>query len=221
MTRNRVAFLALSLVLTLPLLGGALWSAVVRNGPDDGGDSLYKYLAMFSEVFGLVRSDYVDPTDAGTLLSGAMEGATDALDPFAIFVPREAAATFDKALAVGRSLSGLTVVRDHGVAYVLAVEAGSPGAAAGFESGDILADVDGHETHEMPRWQLELRRRRGGAGAAAGRAARRPGRAEAAGGSALDRRRPGADRLPGGEALRRGRPGDAGGALPHRGELPR
>ncbi len=155
MTRNRVAFLVLSLVLTLPLLGGALWSTVVRNGPDDGGDSLYKYLAMFSEVFGLVRSDYVDPTDAETLLSGAMEGATDALDPFAVFVPREAAATFDKALAVGRSLSGLTVVRDHGVAYVLAVEAGSPGAAAGFESGDILADVDGHETHEMPRWQLE------------------------------------------------------------------
>ena len=50
-------------------------------------DSLFKHLAIFSEVLGLVRNNYVDPTDISTLLAGAMDGSTDALDAFSIYLP--------------------------------------------------------------------------------------------------------------------------------------
>lgn len=154
MNRNRVLFLAASLALTVPLVGGVLWSAAAERR-DDGGDSLYKYLAMFSEVFGLVRNDYVDPTEAGDLLAGALDGATDALDPFSVFVPREARTEFARVLEVGRSRTGISLVHDHGVAYVLAVEDGSPAAAAGLEAGDVLAEIDGGSTRDLPHWRLE------------------------------------------------------------------
>jgi carboxyl-terminal processing protease len=155
MNRTRVLFLVVSLALTVPLVAGVLWSAAVERRADDGGDSLYKYLTMFSEVLGLVRNDYVDPPDAEKLLAGALDGATDALDPFSVFVPREARTEFARALEVGRSRSGISLVHDHGIAYVLAVEEGSPAASAGFVAGDVLAEVNGGSTRELAHWRLE------------------------------------------------------------------
>jgi carboxyl-terminal processing protease len=155
MNRSRVLFLVVSLALTVPLVAGVLWSAAVERRADDGGDSLYKYLTMFSEVLGLVRNDYVDATEAEKLLAGALDGATDALDPFSVFVPREARTEFARVVEVGRSRSGISLVHDHGIAYVLAVEDGSPAATAGFTAGDLLAEVDGVSTRELPHWRLE------------------------------------------------------------------
>lgn len=154
MNRSRSIFLAASLVLLLPLVAGVLWSETRARRARDGEDSLYKYLAIFSEVFGLVRHNYVDATEPETLLTGAMDGVTDALDPFSVWVPASSAAEYERALAVGRSRTGLTVLRDRGIAFVLAVEEGSPGADAGFEAGDILTEIDGEPTREQPAWRL-------------------------------------------------------------------
>ncbi len=154
MNRSRVVFLVVSLVVLVPVVTGVLWSAASERDPEVGEDSLYKYLAIFSEVFGLVRHNYVDQTEPGALLAGAMEGATNALDPFSAYVPAHELADYRRALEIGRSRSGLTVVRDHGIAFVLAIEEGSPGAAAKLEPGDILTEIEGRSTRDMPLWQL-------------------------------------------------------------------
>jgi carboxyl-terminal processing protease len=154
MNRKRAAFLVLSLALLIPIVTGVLWSAATERRSDDGEDSLYKYLSIFSEVFGLVRSSYVDETDSGSLLAGALEGAGDALDPFSTYVPADGVAAYEKALAAGHSRSGLELADDQGIVYVLAVEAGSPAASAGFATGDIVAEVDGRSTRDLAAWQL-------------------------------------------------------------------
>jgi carboxyl-terminal processing protease len=153
MNRKRAAFLVLSLAVLIPVVTGVLWSAANDRRPDAGEDSLYKYLSIFSEVFGLVRSSYVDEADSGALLAGALEGAGDALDPFSTYVPPEGVAAYERALATGRSRSGLELADDLGILYVLSVEAGSPAARAGFQTGDIVAEVDGRSTREMAAWQ--------------------------------------------------------------------
>ena len=156
MNRSRVLFLVLSIVVLVPMVSGMLWSQVTeRRGGDAGGDSLYKSLAIFSEVFGLVRNNYVDETDPGHLLAGAMDGATDALDPFSAFVPKEARADYERALAVGKSHSGLTVVKDHGIAYALAVDEGSPAETAGILPGDLLAEIGGLSTRELSLGRIQ------------------------------------------------------------------
>jgi carboxyl-terminal processing protease len=154
MNRSRALFLVLSLAVLAPLVTGVLWSAADRRA-DDGEDSLYKYLAIFSEVLGLVRNNYVDPAELDQLLAGAMDGSTDALDSFSIFLPKGSADVYRRALEIGNAHSGVVALKDHGIAFVVAVEEGSPGDAAGLESGDILASIDGRETREMPAWELE------------------------------------------------------------------
>jgi carboxyl-terminal processing protease len=155
MNRSRSLFLTISLAVLLPVASGVLWSAVSSTRNDDGEDSLYKYLSIFSEVFSLVRSSYVDAADPDALLGGALEGVTDALDPFSNLVPAAALADYERTQRLAVARSGLLLARDRGIAFVAAVEPGSPAATAGFERGDVLAQVDGEETRGLPLWRVE------------------------------------------------------------------
>jgi len=157
MMRSRSFFLTVSLALLLPVATGVLWSAVVRARSDDRSDSLYKYLTIFSEALGLVRSSYVDAVDPDVLLAGALDGVTDALDPFSSLVPPEAATDYERARDLSTRRSGLTLARDHGIAFVVAVEEGSPAAEAGLERGDLIAEIGGFDSRRLPIWRVERR----------------------------------------------------------------
>ena len=54
---------------------------------EEGDGSIYKYLSVFTEVLNLIRQAYVEPTPTDSLFQGALDGTTDALGPFATFVP--------------------------------------------------------------------------------------------------------------------------------------
>ncbi|MDH3402830.1 MAG: S41 family peptidase [Acidobacteriota bacterium] len=148
--RSRLIFMAFSVACLAPFATGAL------IGADAGGeDSLFKELSVLSEVLTLIQRTYVDETSIGDLLAGALEGATDALDPLSTFVPAEHAATYAETLRVGSSVSGLVVAKDRGIAYVVAAVDGGPAAAQGVRPGDVIAAVDGASTRAMPLWRLQ------------------------------------------------------------------
>jgi carboxyl-terminal processing protease len=154
MSRSRVIFFTVSFLLTFPMLAGTLLRAASRNqSPED--DSLYKYLSVFTEVLGLVRQSYVDAPNMDQLMAGALDGTTDALDPFSIYVP---AAEVDRYLEARRTAwrhSGLTLLKEHGIAYVVAVEKESPSGKAGIKPGDIVAKVGDRTTRTMPLWEIQ------------------------------------------------------------------
>jgi hypothetical protein len=56
---------------------------------------------VFTEVLGLVRQAYVDQPDMGTLIAGALDGTTDALDPFSMYVPAGEVESYLQARNVG------------------------------------------------------------------------------------------------------------------------
>jgi carboxyl-terminal processing protease len=152
--RPRLRFLALSLLLLLPLVAGVLLHAARPDEKEPGGDQLYKYLSIFSETLNLVRQNYVESSDIGALMSGAMEGSTDALDPYSIFLPASVTADEEPVVTPGSRHGGLVVLTDRGVAFAASVEAGSAAAAAGVEAGDILSKVGPHPTRQMPLWAI-------------------------------------------------------------------
>jgi carboxyl-terminal processing protease len=117
-------------------------------------DALDKNLVVFTEALGLVRSAYVEETGDG-LMAGALDGLTDALDPFSTYVPAERVDGYLEARKVGSGRSGALVLEEHGIAYVAAVATGGPAAAAGVEPGDIVAKIDGRSTRRMPPWAIE------------------------------------------------------------------
>jgi carboxyl-terminal processing protease len=152
MSRSRILFLLLSLALLVPLLFAGLGRAATDG---DSEDSLYKQLSVFSEVLHLIRRAYVDEISPEMLLAAALDGAADALDPLSTFVPEEALPAYDTARAIGAGHSGLTVVKERGVAVVVAVATGSPGEQAGLVGRDVLVEIDGASTRRMPLWRIQ------------------------------------------------------------------
>lgn len=155
MSRSRIFFFLLSAILVFPLLAATLLSAADTSQSQADDDSLYKYLSVFSETLGLVRQAYVDQPDMDTLMAGALDGTTDALDPFSLYVPASQVSGFLQAQAVGKRYSGLTLLKERGVAFVVAVEKGSPADQAGVKPGDIVAKVNDRSTRLMPLWEIQ------------------------------------------------------------------
>ena len=156
MSRSRIVFFLLSAILVFPLLAATLLRAAdtgPAKKPED--DSFYKYLAVFSETLGLVRQAYVDEPDMSTLMASALDGTTDALDPFSLYVPASAISTYSQAAGIGRRYSGLTLLKERGIAYVVAVEKGSPGGVAKIRPGDVVAKINGRSTRLMPLWEMQ------------------------------------------------------------------
>lgn len=148
--RSRLIFMVISVACLTPFATGALIGA-----DREGEDSLFKQLSVLSEVLTLIQRTYVDETSIRDLLDGALEGATDALDPLSTFVPAEYAETYAETLRVGASVSGLVVAKDRGIAYAVSSVDASPAFEAGIRPGDVIAAVDGTSTRKMSLWSLQ------------------------------------------------------------------
>lgn len=150
---GRLLFVGVSLLLVLGLATGA-WLGAVDDAENPGRDSIYKYLTLWEEVVRLIRGSYVEETDPRSLMAGALDGVTDALDPFSVYVPANEVESYRAAQEIGRRHSGVLVLKERGTAYVAAVDRGSPADEAGLKRGDILAAISGRSSRAMPLWEL-------------------------------------------------------------------
>jgi carboxyl-terminal processing protease len=154
MTKSRFFFFLASTLLVLPILAGSLLGAAVDDEAAPGGDSLDKFLSVFTEALSLVDQTYVEETDQEALMAAALDGVTDALDPLAVYVPKAAVPGYLEARSVGTARSGLFLVRERGMVYVLAVRPGGPAERAGVREGDLIAEIDGRSTRVLPMWEV-------------------------------------------------------------------
>ncbi len=148
---GRLLFVCVSLLFVLGLASGA-WLGAADDEP--GTDSIYKYITLWEEVLRLIRGSYVEEVGGRGLMAGALDGATDALDSFSVYVPASEVESYRAAREIGRRHSGLLVLKERGTAYVAAVDRGSPADVAGFERADIVSMINGRSSREMPLWEL-------------------------------------------------------------------
>lgn len=148
------ASLLLALFVVLPGMGA-------DERDKEGKESLYRPLGLFTEVLGLVRSNYVEPTELKPLLAGSFSGMTEAMDPFSEYVPPDRMAAFAAYEAAKEKKevleSGIVLARRFGFPVVVAAIAGSPAASAGVRSDDVIEKVDGQLTRNIALWELESR----------------------------------------------------------------
>jgi len=152
MNRSRTLFFLASSLLVLFIVGGSLLGAA---GDDENDGSLYKYLSVFTEALSLVQQAYVDEVDPDSLMAGALDGTTEALDPFSLYLPQEEVERYLAAREVGTRLSGLLLLKERGIAFAASVEPGSPAAEAGVQVGDIVTEINGRTTRLMPVWEMQ------------------------------------------------------------------
>ncbi|MEP6993217.1 MAG: S41 family peptidase [Acidobacteriota bacterium] len=134
----------------------ALASLRAVTGPEGAGrDPATQALSIFSEVFSLTRSNYVEPTESKTLLEGAYDGMSDALDPFSYYVPAASMAAYKAQQSAGATSPGIVFARRAGYPYVVAPLPGSSAEKAGVKAGDLLDSVDGKSLRNAPMWKIQ------------------------------------------------------------------
>jgi carboxyl-terminal processing protease len=152
MTKKRLVFVTFSLALMASLIGGAVFGQATQQ--KDRGSSIYRYLSIFSEVFDLVRSNYVEQVAPDQLMDGAFAGVTDAVDEFSYYVPPAQMAAYKNFVDVEDNGVGLVVTKRFGYALVVSAVPESPADKAGIERGDFIETINGQPTEKLAIWQV-------------------------------------------------------------------
>lgn len=99
-------------------------------------------LRAFTEIFGKIKSDYVEPVEDKTLLTGAINGMLSSLDPHSAYLDAEAF----KEMQVGTKGEfgglGIEVSMEDGFVKVVAPIEDTPAYRAGIKSGDLIVKLD-------------------------------------------------------------------------------
>ncbi len=99
-------------------------------------------LKVFSEVFGLIKNDYVEPVDDVELLRNAVGGMLSGLDPHSAYLDPE---SFDE-IQIGTEGRfgglGIEVTLENGLIKVVTPIDDTPAYRAGILPGDIITRLD-------------------------------------------------------------------------------
>jgi len=115
-------------------------SAVAQR--DNPGPLPVEELRAFTEVFGRVKSDYVEPVEDKKLINEAINGMLSGLDPHSSYLDAEAF----KELQVGTQGEfgglGIEVGMEDGFVKVISPIEDTPAYSAGIKSGDLIIKLD-------------------------------------------------------------------------------
>ncbi len=143
-------------VFAIALLAPAAAFSQAKSG--SGGNSksaVYEQLNLFDEAFERIRQDAVDPVGDDRLVSTAIAGMLQAMDPRAVYLtPSEYKAqsqpTPDQAGSIG-----IVVTIENGQLEVVSPRDGSPAAAAGVKPGDQIYMIDKNPTYDTSLGDIE------------------------------------------------------------------
>ncbi len=99
-------------------------------------------LRLFSEVFGRIKSDYVEPVEDRKLLKEAINGMLTGLDPHSAFLDQEAYRDLQVGTQGEFGGLGIEVGTEEGFVKVVAPIEDTPAYRAGVLAGDLIIKLD-------------------------------------------------------------------------------
>jgi len=99
-------------------------------------------LRAFAEVFGKIKSDYVEPVEDKKLISEAISGMLTGLDPHSTYMDADAFKDMQATTQGEFGGLGIEVGMEDGLVKVVSPIEDSPAFAAGIKSGDLIAKLD-------------------------------------------------------------------------------
>ena len=98
------------------------------------------------DVSDLIREHYVSETDYEALISGAINGMLRQLDIHSEYIPPSKLDAFQKQTSGSYEGIGISIDPTDDYITVISPFEGSPAFKAGIQPGDIILEVDGHNT---------------------------------------------------------------------------
>ncbi len=99
-------------------------------------------LQQLAAVFGMVKTDYVEPVDEKKLITDAISGMVASLDPHSQYFDKKSFKEFREG-TTGRFVGvGIEITQEDGLVKVVSPIEGSPAYRAGLKTNDLITKVD-------------------------------------------------------------------------------
>ncbi|WP_022981310.1 S41 family peptidase [Ideonella sp. B508-1] len=130
-------------LLTMGAVAGALttiqFTAEARNSY---GPLPLEEMQQLAAVFGMIKTDYVEPVDEKKLITDAISGMVAGLDPHSQYFDKKSYKEFREGTS-GRFVGvGIEIGMEDGLVKIVSPIEGSPAFRAGLKSGDLITKID-------------------------------------------------------------------------------
>ena len=99
-------------------------------------------LQQLAAVFGMVKTDYVEPVDEKKLITDAISGMVASLDPHSQYFDKKSFKEFREGTS-GRFVGvGIEITQEDGLVKVVSPIEGSPAFRAGLKTNDLITKID-------------------------------------------------------------------------------
>ena len=99
-------------------------------------------LRTFAEVFGKIKSDYVEPVEDKKLINEALNGMLSGLDPHSTFLDKDSFKDLQQGTSGEFGGLGIEVGMEDGFVLVISPIEDTPAYNAGLKSGDLIMKLD-------------------------------------------------------------------------------
>ena len=99
-------------------------------------------IQQLSAVFGLVKTDYVEPVDDKKLITDAISGMVASLDPHSQYFDKKSFAEFREGTSGKFVGVGIEITQEDGLIKVVSPIEGSPAFRAGLKTNDLITKID-------------------------------------------------------------------------------
>jgi carboxyl-terminal processing protease len=129
--------------LAVGAVAGALATMQLQATARNGVSQLpLEELQQMAAVFGMIKTDYVEPVDEKKLIDDAIGGMVAGLDPHSQYFDKKTFKEFREA-TTGKFVGiGIEMAMEDGLVKVVSPIEGSPAFRAGMKSGDLITKID-------------------------------------------------------------------------------
>lgn len=123
-----------------------------QAAPKPKQDEYFELMQTFVDTFEQVDRNYVKDVDRRKLLEAALRGMIKELDPYSSYIPPEELARFNQQVEQQFGGIGIQVQPDPRTRRILVISPlpDTPAYKAGVRAGDIVTEVEGYDTENMP-----------------------------------------------------------------------
>lgn len=136
--KPQLSFVILALILLVPLV-----ECRAASSYD------YNHLKRFSEVYDIVKKNYVREVSNDELIDGALKGMLQALDPHSSYLTPEEFSDMRETTSGEFSGIGVEISTENGKVTVVSPIDDTPAYNAGVKAGDAIVAIDGRPTLDM------------------------------------------------------------------------
>ncbi|MEY3123841.1 MAG: hypothetical protein RLZZ573_361 [Pseudomonadota bacterium] len=99
-------------------------------------------LQQLAAVFGMVKSDYVEPVDEKKMITDAISGMVSSLDPHSQYFDKKSFKEFKEGTSGKFVGVGIEITQEDGLVKVVSPIEGSPAFRAGLKPNDMITKID-------------------------------------------------------------------------------